>query len=282
MPKITVIMPTFNRAKLILKSIESVLSQTFKDFEFYILDDGSIDNTKEVVAPYLKDERVKYLYHKNRGEADTVNWGWSLAKGEYFTQVNSDDTLAPNSFEIMVKELDCNKKYILAYPDFNFIDENDNILSTTKSPDWDFKKALSSFSCYAASAGTFIRKTSFKDLKTIKKNHFKHISDIEMYWDMALRGDFLHVSKVLANWRVHSDQISTDRYKSIPEIEEWFQYYFSKPNLSWGIKRLKSKTRKSILKYFVKLILESYLDDKIKSRLIKQYTDELKLFYFLF
>ena len=48
-------MPTFNRAGLISKSIESVLNQTFKDFEFYILDDGSNDNTKEVVEPYLKD-----------------------------------------------------------------------------------------------------------------------------------------------------------------------------------------------------------------------------------
>ena len=135
-PKITVIMPTFNRAGLISKSIESVLNQTFKDFEFYILDDGSNDNTKEVVEQYLKDNRVKYLYHKNQGEAETVNLGWSLAKGEYFTQVNSDDTIALNSFEIMVKELDKHKKCVLAYPDFNFIDENDNIILVDYKTDY--------------------------------------------------------------------------------------------------------------------------------------------------
>ncbi len=61
----------------------------------------------------------------------------------------------------MVKELDKHKKCVLAYPDFNFIDENDNIISTTRSPDWNFKKALLKFSCYAASAGTFIRKKCF-------------------------------------------------------------------------------------------------------------------------
>ena len=276
-PKITVIMPTFNRAGLISKSIESVLNQTFKDFEFYILDDGSNDNTKEVVEPYLKDNRVKYLYHKNQGEAETVNLGWSLAKGEYFTQVNSDDTIALNSFEIMVKELDKHKKCVLAYPDFNFIDENDNIISTTRSPDWNFKKALLKFSCYAASAGTFIRKNAFRDLEKIKRSRFKHINDIEMYWDMALRGDFLHVPKVLANWRVHSGQISTNRYEAIPEIEEWFEYYFSKSNLPKDVKKLKDRVRQSILKYFFKLIIESSLDEKTKFEMKKSYLKKFGL-----
>ena len=83
--KITVITPTFNRANLISKTIESILSQTYKDFEYYILDDGSTDNTKEVVEPYLKDKRVKYLWHENSGEPATVNWGWSLATGIFYS-----------------------------------------------------------------------------------------------------------------------------------------------------------------------------------------------------
>jgi len=277
MPKITVIMPTFNRAGLISKSIESVLNQSFKDFEFYILDDGSTDNTKEVVEPYLADSRVKYLYHDNEGEAKTVNWGWSLAKGEYFTQVNSDDTITPDSFKIMVKALDKHKDKVLAYPDFNFIDENDKIISTTKNPDWDFKKALSGFACFAASAGSFIRKSAFKDFKEIKRSRFKHINDIEMYWEMALYGDFLHVKHTLANWRVHPGQISAARYKSLPEIEEWFNYYFSKPDLPSKILMLKEKTRESIVRYAIKLIKEGDISKEEKRKLLKPYLEEAGL-----
>ena len=274
-PKITVIMPTFNRANLIEQSIESVLIQTFEDFEFLILDDGSTDNTKEVIQKYLKDPRVKYLYHENQGEAQTVNLGWSLAKGEYFTQVNSDDTITSNSFEVMVKEMDKHSDCIVGYPDFNFIDENNNIISTTKSPDWDFKEALSDFSCYAASAGTFIRREPLKNLETIKRSRFKHINDIEMYWDFALIGNFLHVDKVLANWRVHSGQISSNRYQAIPEIEEWYKYYFSKDNLPKRIVKLKDKTRKSILNYFILLINKSDLDKETKKQMQKPYKEEL-------
>lgn len=274
-PKITVVMPTYNRADLISKSIESVLKQTYVNFEFFILDDGSTDNTKEIVKKYLNDKRVRYLYHDNQGEANTVNWGWSIAKGEYFTQVNSDDTLEPNSFEKMVKALDKHPNKVLAYPDFNFINEKDEIISTTKSPNWNFKKALSKFSCYPASAGTFIRKKAFQNWKNIKRDRFRHINDIEMYWDMALVGDFLHVPEVLANWRVHSGQISSERYKSIEEIEVWYNYYFTNKKLPTEIKAIKNKVRHSILRYYLSLIDISELPLEAKNKLKVPFLEEL-------
>jgi glycosyltransferase involved in cell wall biosynthesis len=122
-PKITVITPTYNRAGFIKKTIESILAQDYQDFEYLILDDGSNDNTKEVVKPFLKDKRVKYLYHQNQGEAETVNWGWQLAKGEYFTQVNSDDLVSSKLFNEMLQILEKNENYVVAYPNFNFINE---------------------------------------------------------------------------------------------------------------------------------------------------------------
>ena len=114
--KITVITPTYNRADFLPNTIESILNQTYTNFEYYILDDGSTDNTREVVEPYLKDKRVKYLYHENSGEPETVNWGWSLAKGEYFTQINSDDIIDKTLFEEMINVLD-----------------NDNVLSDSSN-----------------------------------------------------------------------------------------------------------------------------------------------------
>ena len=258
-PKITVITPTYNRADFLEKTIESVLYQTFSDFEYYILDDGSTDNTEDIVRNYLNDKRVKYIKYENSGEATTVNKGWQLAKGEYFTQVNSDDPILPTLFEEMVKALDSEPEKVLAYPDFYFINENDEITYETKSPDWNFTEALSNYACYPASAGTFIRRLAFSDWKTIKNSPYKHINDTEMYWKMALVGDFLHVPKTLANWRVHSGQISSKRYLCIPEVYDWYNNYFQQENLPKDILNVKETTKFTIFKYLIELINESEL-----------------------
>lgn len=261
-PKITVITPTYNRARLLPETIESVLNQSFKEFEYYILDDGSTDETKRAVAPYLKDKRVKYLKKKNQGEAETVNFGWSIAKGQYFTQVNSDDPILPELFSEMVRSMDENPSAVVAYPDFYFINENGQIIKREPNRDWRFLEALSSFSCYAASAGTFIKKDAFKDLEKIKNPSYKHISDVEMYWKMALRGDFLHIPKFLANWRVHDESISAERYKAIPEVLKWYKEFFSQKELPQDVLEVKAKVKNSVYGYCISLISQSNAQSK--------------------
>lgn len=267
-PKITVVTPTYNRAKYIKETIESVLKQTFKDFEYLILDDGSTDNTEEIIKPYLKDQRVKYLRHKNSGEAKTTNWGWKIAKGEYFTQVNSDDPILKNLFSEMIKILDKEKNIVVAYPSFYFINDDGKIIKKIKNKDWNFTEALSTFSCYAASPGTFIRKTAFKNWGETKDNKLKYINDIDMYWNMALKGDFKHVPKFLATWREHEGGISFQRHKSMPEIYIWFKKFFSKKNLPKEIRSCKIRTRLAIFFYEYHLLKNSYqnlnLNNKIK------------------
>ena len=256
-PKITVITPTYNRAVFLSETIESVLRQSYKDFEYYIIDDGSTDKTKEIVKPYLKDKRVKYFYHKNQGEAETVNWGWSMAKSEYFTQVNSDDPILPGLFSEMVKVLDSKKDIVVAYTDFYYIDDKGNTIKKSRNVKWNFLEAISSFSCYAASPGTFIRKSSFKSFNIIRDKKYKYIGDAAMYWKMALYGDFYYLPNFLASWRVHSGGISNTRYKSIPEIEEWYKEYFSNKNLTNELLLIKNKTRLSLYIYYTQLLGKS-------------------------
>lgn len=274
--KITVITPTFNRANLIAKTIESILSQTYKNFEYYILDDGSTDNTREIVEPYLKDKRVKYLYHENAGEPATVNWGWSLAKGEYFTQINSDDIVDKDLFKEIVKVMDKRPDKVVAYTDYEFIDENDKVISKIKNLDWNFIKNLSSFSCCAAMVGTFIRRSAFKNWKYMRTNKYKYINDVEMYWNMALVGDFIRIPKNLVSWRQHKGQISVDRVESIKEVEHWFLKYFERNDLPEEVINIKDKVRESIVAYFINLTANSSLDLDKKVEIINHYISEIK------
>lgn len=248
-PKITVITPTYNRSKFIKETIESVLAQDYQDFEYLILDDGSTDETKDVIEPFLKDKRVKYLYHQNQGEAETVNWGWQLAKGEYFTQVNSDDLIAPQLFSDMLKVLEKDKNYVVAYTDFDFIDGKGKRVKKELAKDWNFLEALRTFECYAAAPGTFIRKSAFKNWQKIRDKRFNYISDIVMYWNMALIEDFIHIPKILASWRQHPEGISSTRYKALKEVMVWFREFFGKKNLEPQIVTLKHQALISISVY---------------------------------
>lgn len=102
-PLISVIIPTCNRAHVIEKAVRSVLEQTFADFELLIIDDGSSDNTQQVLEA-LQDERIRYVYQENAGACAARNHGIALAQGEYIAFHDSDDLWYPNKLE---KQLEC-------------------------------------------------------------------------------------------------------------------------------------------------------------------------------
>lgn len=103
MPKVSIILPTYNRAKTLHTAIQSVLSQTFSDFELIIIDDGSMDNTEEIVKGF-RDDRIKYIKCKeNKGAPIARNIGIRSAEGEYVAFQDSDDEWLPQKLEKQMK-----------------------------------------------------------------------------------------------------------------------------------------------------------------------------------
>ena len=107
MVKITIFTPTYNRAFLLPKLYESLKNQTFKDFEWLIVDDGSTDGTRDLIDGWIKESLldIRYYYQENGGKHRAINKGVPLAKGEWFFIVDSDDYLPDNSLEIANKWL---------------------------------------------------------------------------------------------------------------------------------------------------------------------------------
>ena len=103
-PLVSIIIPTFNRANLIVETLDSVLLQTYQNWECIIVDDGSTDNTTDIVGEYLeKDSRFQYHHRpKNRlkGGNAARNYGFELCKGEYVNWFDSDDLMSPNKIEV--------------------------------------------------------------------------------------------------------------------------------------------------------------------------------------
>ena len=107
-PKISVLMSAYNSEKYISESIESILNQTFKDFEFIIINDGSSDNTAKIIQKYAeKDERIRFINSKqNQGIIAALNPGFSMCRGEYIARMDSDDISLPKRFEKQIEYMD--------------------------------------------------------------------------------------------------------------------------------------------------------------------------------
>lgn len=106
MPKVSVVMPAFNAEKYIREAVDSILNQTFTDFEFIIINDGSTDHTKEIILEY-DDPRIVLLENeKNSGIVVTLNKGIQFARGEYIARMDSDDISLCNRIERQVLFLD--------------------------------------------------------------------------------------------------------------------------------------------------------------------------------
>ena len=108
MPKFSVIIPTYNRCEFVKNAIQSVLDQTYKDYEIIVIDDGSTDSTKDSLSSII--EQITYIYQDNRGVSSARNTGIKKSIGSYIAFLDSDDLWEP-------KKLELQYQFILANPD---------------------------------------------------------------------------------------------------------------------------------------------------------------------
>lgn len=172
--KITVIIPTYNKADYISQTIESVFNQTFTNFEILIIDDCSSDSTEVVVQKYLS-EHVRYFKHTtNWGPGATFNDGIEKANTDYVTLIASDDILLPNHLSSVVKIFDENPSIEYIIPRLNVINEAGNNLGQVISPPWEDKYILLNHMFYdgneVPSPGVAYRKKLFKRIKPFNTN----------------------------------------------------------------------------------------------------------------
>lgn len=113
-PVFSIIIPTYNRAKIIKRAIDSILLQTFQDFELIVVDDGSCDNTEMVVKEYT-DARIIYLYKENGGQNSALNRGLQEAKGKYIAFCDSDDKWLPEKLEKVYKKYNVDDEISVVY-----------------------------------------------------------------------------------------------------------------------------------------------------------------------
>jgi len=126
--KLSVVLPVYNAEKFVAKAVQSVLDQTYKDFELIIINDGSRDSSLEIIQSF-KDPRIRLIDQENQGLAKTLNIGLKLAKGDYIARMDADDICLKHRFQEQITYLKKHPDIGLLGTAVEIIDENDKHLS---------------------------------------------------------------------------------------------------------------------------------------------------------
>lgn len=165
-PKVSVIMPIFNEEDCVGDTIESVSKQTFGDFEFIVINDGSTDGTQNILEDYArKDERIKIIVNeKNMGVEKSLNSGIKASRGGYIALIDAADLCHPTRFEKQIKFLEENKNVFMVGTYQYWIDENKKIIGIYRFPTnpEDVKKNLFGFASITVLPSLIIRKDLFE------------------------------------------------------------------------------------------------------------------------
>lgn len=161
-PLITVYITNYNYGRYIRQAIESVLAQSFQNFEIIIIDDGSSDNSQEIIESYAKHPKIDIIFQKNKGLNVTNNIAMRLAKGKYLMRLDADDFLEPNALEVMVGKLEADNELGLVFPDYYLVNEEGNTIAQEQRHS--FKKDVSLLDQPAHGACTMIRMAFLEEL----------------------------------------------------------------------------------------------------------------------
>ena len=126
MPRVSVIIPSYNCARFIDRALQSVLDQTYSDYEIIVVDDGSSDETREVVMRYGSE--IRYMYQRNRGLSAARNYALGAATGELIAYLDADDAWYPTKLEKQVAFLDANPRCGFVHSDVDVLDDRDQVV----------------------------------------------------------------------------------------------------------------------------------------------------------
>lgn len=228
MPKVSIIMPTYNRGWIIERAIKSVLAQTFADFELIIIDDASTDNTKDVLSKFDDPRIYTEFLSENKKVSAVRNIGVQKAQGEFIAYLDTDNLWYPQFLEVMLSEL--TDEYVLAYSGQNLFlvdgnKENPQIISRkirndSYNPIWLLK-------------GNYIDINSVMHTKKIVEEigmfdeNLSTCEDWDLFARIAIKYPFKikHVAQVLGEYYFYLKNVSdtvTNGYANDEDARAWF------------------------------------------------------------
>lgn len=209
-PVVSVSMPAYNAQDYIASAIESIINQSFDNFEFIIIDDGSNDKTPLIIEEYAKkDQRIVFLQNnQNLKISQTLNQGLEIARGELIARMDSDDWSYPNRLKVQMDFMQAHPEVVICGADIEVCDKNLKTLNLRTYPktDAEIRQKIFKINPFAHPV-TFYRTEIAKKAGGYDAN-FNLVEDYDLYFRMGKFGKFANIPKVLLKLRTHPQSLS--------------------------------------------------------------------------
>ena len=225
MPEVSVIIPTYNSAKYVVEAVESVLAQTWQDFEILVIDDGSTDETAQVMHRY--EVPVRYIHQQNGGVAVARNRGIAESRGRYVAFLDADDTWLPHKLERQMEALHQQPHDQVCYSAFTVVDSDLNPIGISRSQRrGSTLEDLLTRGNVIGSICTVLCERSLFDLVGGFDPVLSQCADWDMWVRLAAQTEFLYVDEPLVTYRQHGTNMSRNapllEYDSLQVLSKGF------------------------------------------------------------
>lgn len=250
-------MSVYNGEKYLQEAIDSILGQTFKDFEFLIINDGSTDKTAEILKSY-NDPRIKIINNeKNIGLTKSLNKGLRLVRGEYIARQDADDISMPERLEKEVEFLEQNKNVGLVGTDYFMINEKGKVVHIVKCLNGcrELKAKLLESNQFGHGSVMFRRECI--DNIGAYREEFKFAQDYDFYLRIVEAYDVANISEPLYKWRIDSKSISVAK-KALQDKYTLLAIELAKEKRKLGKDELQSLKREEVNNFMDNYLISKY------------------------
>jgi len=273
LPKVSIIIPVYNGSKYMREAIDSALSQTYRNIEIIVVNDGSNDNEKTDKIALSYGNKIKYYKKENGGVSTALNFAISKMTGEYFSWLSHDDVYYPEKIEKQITFLENENDNVIPYSDYDLIDKNSKLIGQAIKN----HRMLELKPEYALLRGSIngltllIPKTAFDEYGLFDEN-LRCAQDYEMWQRFTKTYIYKHMPEVLVQTRIHGEQVTVTNSKVETEGNKiWINLIESQS------KETKEKLENSEYKYYREM--ENFLKDtpyKQAEEFCKTHAEDLK------
>jgi glycosyltransferase involved in cell wall biosynthesis len=219
MPKVSILMPVYNGGQYLAQALDSIISQSFGDWELILVNDGSTDNSESIIKQY-QDDRIFYIKNpENLKLIKTLNKGIDYCKGQYIARMDADDICRPDRLKRQVDFLDAHPLCLMCGTSASVIDNNGEKTGKIHNlTDNDYLRISLLFT------PSFIHPSMMIRSETLRQNRYdeayKHVEDYELWCRIARQGEIANIDAELFEYRWHDSNVSVLHNKAQDELKE--------------------------------------------------------------
>jgi len=250
---VSIITPSFNQARYLEATIQSVLSQDFSQIEYMVIDGASTDGSLEIIKKY-ENRLARWVSEKDKGQADAINKGLARANGNILAWLNSDDYYLPNAITSAVKAFEENPDVVMVYGDMLAVDEHGQTINVLKYKQLSLEDLL----CFQiiGQPAVFFRREAFEKIGGLDTT-FHFLLDHHLWIRIAKQGKILHLPQTWATARYHAE--AKNRAKAAEFGREAFRildWAKNQPELADAISRVERRARASAHRVDARYLLD--------------------------